>query len=100
VDGVFDPVGDSVLRDSLRIVRTGGRVCQLGFLSGLEPVAGFVRSVSLRGSPGKTAPAAAGFRTGPLLENPYRAGHLLRDEYAGQYSARRGPDWRFRYPDR
>ena len=53
---------------------------------------GLVRSVSLRGSPGKTAPAAAGFRTGPLLENPYRAGHLLRDEYAGQYSVRRGPD--------
>jgi NADPH:quinone reductase len=30
-----------VLRDSLRIVRTRGRVCQLGFLGGLEPVAGF-----------------------------------------------------------
>ena len=41
VDGVFDPVGNSVLRDSLRIVRTRGRVCQLGFLDGLEPVAGF-----------------------------------------------------------
>ena len=41
VDGVFDLVGNSVLRDSLRIVRTRGRVCQLGFLGGLEPVAGF-----------------------------------------------------------
>jgi NADPH:quinone reductase-like Zn-dependent oxidoreductase len=41
VDGVFDLVGNSVLRDSLRIVRTGGRVCQLGFLGGLDPVAGF-----------------------------------------------------------
>jgi NADPH:quinone reductase len=41
VDGVFDLVGNSVLRDSLRIVRTKGRVCQLGFLGGLEPVAGF-----------------------------------------------------------
>ena len=41
VDAVFDLVGNSVLRDSLRIVRTGGRVCQLGFLGGLEPVAGF-----------------------------------------------------------
>src|SRR5579872_6455511 len=27
VDGVFDLVGNSVLRDSLRIVRPGGRVC-------------------------------------------------------------------------
>ena len=41
VDGVFDLVGNSVLRDSLGIVRPGGRVCQLGFLGGLEPVAGF-----------------------------------------------------------
>ena len=41
VDGVFDLVGNSVLRDSLRIVRTRGRVCQLGFLGGLDPVAGF-----------------------------------------------------------
>jgi mRNA-degrading endonuclease RelE of RelBE toxin-antitoxin system len=47
--------------------------------------------------PEKIATAVAGFVTGPLLENPYRVGHLLRDEYAGQYSARRGPDWRVRY---
>ena len=47
--------------------------------------------------PGKIAAAAAGVLTGPLPENPYRAGQLLRDEHAGQYSARRGPDWRFRY---
>ena len=30
-----------MLRDSLRIVRPRGRVCQLGFLGGLDPVAGF-----------------------------------------------------------
>jgi NADPH:quinone reductase-like Zn-dependent oxidoreductase len=41
VDCVFDLVGNSVLRDTLRIVRPRGRVCQLGFLGGLEPVAGF-----------------------------------------------------------
>jgi len=41
VDGVFDLVGNSVLRDSLQIVRTRGRVCQLGFLGGLEPVTDF-----------------------------------------------------------
>jgi NADPH2:quinone reductase len=41
VDAVFDLVGNSVLRDSLRIVRARGRVCQLGFLGGLEPVADF-----------------------------------------------------------
>jgi NADPH:quinone reductase len=41
VDAVFDLVGNSVLRDSLRIARTRGRVCQLGFLGGLEPVTDF-----------------------------------------------------------
>lgn len=32
--------------------------------------------------PGKIATAAAGFMPWPLLENPHRVGHLLRDEYA------------------
>jgi mRNA interferase RelE/StbE len=47
--------------------------------------------------PEKIATAAAEFVTGLLLENPHRVGHSLQDEYAGQYSARRGPDWRVRY---
>jgi NADPH2:quinone reductase len=41
VDSVFDLVGNSVLRDSLRAVSPRGRVCQLGFLGGLDPVTGF-----------------------------------------------------------
>ena len=47
--------------------------------------------------PEKITAAAAEFITGPLLDNPYRVGHPLRDEYAGQHSARRGRDWRVRY---
>jgi NADPH2:quinone reductase len=42
VDAVLDLVGNSVLRDSLRAVRTGGRVCQAGFLGGLGPVDDFM----------------------------------------------------------
>jgi NADPH:quinone reductase len=41
VDCVFDLVGNSVLRDSLQVVAPRGRVCQLGFLGGLEPVTDF-----------------------------------------------------------
>jgi len=41
VDGVLDVVGNAVLRDSLRVVRPRGRVCQVGFLGGLAPVDGF-----------------------------------------------------------
>ena len=41
IDSVFDLVGNSVLRDSLMAARPQGRVCQLGFLGGLEPVPDF-----------------------------------------------------------
>ncbi|KPI10255.1 NADPH:quinone reductase [Actinobacteria bacterium OV450] len=41
IDAVFDVVGNSVLRDSLALVRPRGRVCQLGFLGGFEPVRDF-----------------------------------------------------------
>lgn len=47
--------------------------------------------------PEKIATAAAEFIVGPLLDNPYRVGHPLHDEYAGQHSARRGQEWRVRY---
>jgi NADPH2:quinone reductase len=41
VDSVLDLVGNSVLRDSLQVVRPHGRVCQVGFLGGLAPVSDF-----------------------------------------------------------
>jgi NADPH:quinone reductase len=41
VDAVLDLVGNSMLHDSLRVVRPRGRVCQLGFLGRLQPVADF-----------------------------------------------------------
>jgi NADPH:quinone reductase-like Zn-dependent oxidoreductase len=41
VDAVLDLVGNTTLRDSLRLVGRHGRVCQLGFLGGLDPVDGF-----------------------------------------------------------
>jgi NADPH2:quinone reductase len=41
VDAVLDLVGNTVLRDSLQSVRAKGRVCQIGFLGGLDPVADF-----------------------------------------------------------
>jgi NADPH:quinone reductase-like Zn-dependent oxidoreductase len=41
-DRVLDLVGNSVLRDSLRAARPGGRVCQAGFLGGLGPVPDFL----------------------------------------------------------
>ena len=40
-DAVLDLVGNRTLRDSLGCVRPKGRVCLLGFLGGLDPVADF-----------------------------------------------------------
>jgi hypothetical protein len=56
---------------------------------------GLARSVSLRGCR-EDRDGRGRVPTGPLLANPCRVGHLLRDGYAGQYSARRGPNWRVR----
>ncbi|MFJ9610785.1 zinc-binding dehydrogenase [Kitasatospora sp. NPDC101176] len=41
VDALLDVVGNTALRDSLRAVGPRGRVCQVGFLGGLAPVADF-----------------------------------------------------------
>jgi NADPH:quinone reductase-like Zn-dependent oxidoreductase len=41
IHAVLDLVGNAVLRDSLRCVAPRGRVCQIGFLGGLDPVVDF-----------------------------------------------------------
>ncbi|WP_266157901.1 zinc-binding dehydrogenase [Dyella silvatica] len=41
IDAVLDIVGNSVLLDSLAMVRADGRLCQVGFLGGGEPLASF-----------------------------------------------------------
>ena len=41
IDGVLDLVGNSALRDSLRSLRKGGRLCLAGFLGGDAPVEAF-----------------------------------------------------------
>jgi len=41
VDAVLDLVGNSSVLDSLATVRRGGRVCEAGWLGGLEPIADF-----------------------------------------------------------
>ena len=55
-----------------------------------------VHNASSLALPEKIATAVAEFIAGPLVDNPYRVGHPIHDEYAGQYS-RRGLEWRIRY---
>jgi NADPH:quinone reductase len=89
VDGVFDLVGNSVLRDSLQIVRTRGRVCQLGFLGGLEPVADFNPLTDLPTGVQLSFYGSAfvlGTECFPLAEIPL-AGMIAKAE-AGRYQAK------------
>ncbi len=41
--------------------------------------------------PSRVVPAVIEFLYGPLADNPHRVGKPLRDDFAGTYSARRGP---------
>ena len=41
IDSVLDLVGNSVILDSLRTLRRGGRACLAGWLGGLEPIKDF-----------------------------------------------------------
>jgi mRNA interferase RelE/StbE len=63
----------------------------------VEAGCAFPGAAPARPAAGNIAAAADEFITGPLLGNPHRVGHPLRDEYTGQHSARRGSDWRVRY---
>ena len=89
VDCVFDLVGNSVLRDSLQIVRPRGRVCQLGFLGGLEPVTEFnlisdlPTSVQLSFYGSAFVLGTEGF---PLAEIPLA--DIIAKAEAGRYKAR------------
>jgi NADPH2:quinone reductase len=47
VERVFDLVGNSALRDSLACLERAGRLCQVGFLGGLEPVEDFLPLLDL-----------------------------------------------------
>jgi NADPH:quinone reductase len=89
VDCVFDLVGNSALRDSLRIVRPRGRVCQLGFLGGLDPVDGFNPLTDLPTGVQLSFYGSAfvlGTERFPLAEIPLAA--MIATAEAGRYQAK------------
>jgi NADPH:quinone reductase len=47
VDRVFDLIGNAALRDSLGCLERDGRLCQVGFLGGLDPVEHFLPMLDL-----------------------------------------------------
>ena len=89
VDAVLDLVGNSALRDSLRITRPHGRVCQLGFLGGLEPVADFSPIADLPTSVQLSFYGSAfvlGTGAFPLSEIPLQA--MIAKAEDGRYQAK------------
>jgi len=89
VDCVFDLVGNTVLRDSLRLVRPRGRVCQLGFLGGLGPVADFDPITDLPTGVQLSFYGSAfvlGTESFPLTDIPLA--DMIAKAEAGQYQAR------------
>jgi NADPH2:quinone reductase len=96
VDSVFDLVGNTVLRDSLRIVRSRGRVCQLGFLGGLDPVAEFNPIVDLPSGVQLSFYGSAfvlGSAEFPLTEIPLT--DMIAKAEAGVYQAKPARVFRF-----
>jgi NADPH:quinone reductase-like Zn-dependent oxidoreductase len=47
VDRVFDLIGNSAMRDSLACLGRDGRLCQVGFLGGLDPLPDFLPMLDL-----------------------------------------------------
>ena len=62
----------------------------------MPPLPGHLKTEQPESLPGEVA-AAVEFITGPLLDNPRRIGKPLREELAGLWSARLGPEWRVVY---
>ena len=89
VDCVFDLVGNTVLRDSLRAVRTRSRVCQLGFLGGLEsvtefnPIADLPTGIQLSFYGSAFVLGTNGF---PLADIPLQ--QMIANAEAGRYKAK------------
>jgi NADPH:quinone reductase-like Zn-dependent oxidoreductase len=97
VDAVLDLVGNSVLLDSLNMLRRGGKACLAGWLGGLDPIRDFNPLLQMASGVyltffGSFVFGAPGF---PLSDVPLQ--QIATDIAAGKYSAR--PSRVFRFED-
>ena len=95
IDAVLDLVGNSVVLDSLRIVRRGGKVCLAGWLGGLDPIADF--NPLLQMASGVYLTFFGSFVFGspqfPVSDVPLQS--IAADIAAGRYQARPSRVFRF-----
>ncbi|QET06275.1 zinc-binding dehydrogenase [Cupriavidus pauculus] len=95
IDAVLDLVGNSVVLDSLRIVRRGGKVCLAGWLGGLDPIPDF--NPLLQMASGVYLTFFGSFVFGspqfPVSDVPLQA--IAADVAAGRYQAKPSRIFRF-----
>jgi NADPH:quinone reductase-like Zn-dependent oxidoreductase len=97
IDAVLDLVGNSVILDSLNMLRRGGKACLAGWLGGLDPIRDFNPLLQMASGVyltffGSFVFGAPGF---PLSDVPLQ--QIATDIAAGKYSAR--PSRVFRFED-
>ncbi|WP_454056566.1 zinc-binding alcohol dehydrogenase family protein [Cupriavidus sp. Marseille-Q8015] len=95
IDAVLDLVGNSVVLDSLRIVRRGGKVCLAGWLGGLDPIADFNRLLQMASGVYLTFFGSFVFGSPqfPVSDVPLQS--IAADIAAGRYQARPSRVFRF-----
>jgi NADPH:quinone reductase-like Zn-dependent oxidoreductase len=97
VDAVLDLVGNSVILDSLRILRRGGRACLAGWLGGLAPIADFNPLLQMASGVSLTFFASFVFGTPgfPLSDVPLQ--EIAKKVEQGKFQAK--PSRVFRFED-
>jgi len=97
IDAVLDLVGNSVVLDSLAMLRRGGRSCLAGWLGGLDPIPGFNPLLQMPSGVYLTFFGSFVFGTPgfPLSDVPLQA--IAADMEAGRYQAK--PTRVFRFED-
>jgi NADPH:quinone reductase len=84
IDAILDLVGNSVVLDSLEILRRGGRSCLAGWLGGLDPIPDFNPLLQMASGVYLTFFASFAFGTPgfPLSDVPLQ--HIAEDAAAGR----------------
>lgn len=97
IDAVLDLVGNSVILDSLAMLRRGGKACLAGWLGGLDPIRDFNPLLQMASGVYLTFFGSFVFGTPgfPLSDVPLQA--IAADVAAGKYSAK--PSRVFRFED-
>jgi len=96
VDAILNLVGNSVLLDSMNIVKRGGHVCLAGFLGGLAPINDFNPLLQMPSGVHFSFFGSFHFGTSqfPLCDVPLQ--RIARDVAAGRYKAKPSKTFHFK----